>query len=259
MINPKVVILCGGMGTRLREETEFKPKPMVKIGDMPILWHIMKTYSHYGFKDFILCLGYKGEMIKDYFVNYGWMSNDFKLNLKSGNREQFRDNGVEDWNITFADTGQETQTGGRIKRIEKYIDGDHFLATYGDGVGNVDIKKLVAFHMQQKKVGTLTGLHPWSKYGTVHVAPDHTITAFQEKPILKDWINGGFFVFNTRMFDYLDDGCILEQGPFEQLAKEKKLSLYKHDGFWHSMDTYKDVLDLNAIWSKRNAPWHVWK
>jgi glucose-1-phosphate cytidylyltransferase len=259
MDKPKVVILCGGMGTRLREETEFKPKPMVKIGEIPILCHIMKIYSHYGYNDFILCLGYKGEMIKEYFLNYAWMSNDFSINLKSGNRWLMNHHDVEEWNITFADTGQETMTGGRIKMIKKYIHEDYFFATYGDGVSDVDLNKLLEFHQQKKKIGTLTGLHPWSKYGTVKVTADNVVTSFTEKPLLKDMINGGFFVFQRQIFDYIDKDCMLEKEPFERLAKERQLALYQHEGFWHCMDTYKDVQDLNALWMKGDAAWKIWK
>ena len=256
----KVVILCGGMGTRLREETEFKPKPLVHIGNMPILWHIMKHYSHYGYKDFVLCLGYKGEMIKEDFLNYEWMSNDFTLNLGEGKEKLVNHtNTVEDWNITFAGTGDNTDTGGRIKRIEKYITEDNFLVTYGDGVSDVDINQLVAFHKQKNKIGVITGVHPWSKYGTVHRDENDIINKFKEKPILKDLINGGFFVFKKQIFDYLDDNCILEKEPFEKLAEERQLALFKHDGFWHCMDTYKDALDLNKIWESRKAPWRIWK
>ncbi len=255
----KVVILCGGMGTRLKEETEFRPKPLVHIGAFPILWHIMKHYSHYGFNDFVLCLGYKGEMIKEYFLNYGWMSNDFTLNLGKGKGQlsNHTDN-TENWNITFADTGDTTQTGGRIKKIEKHIKEDNFLATYGDGVSNVDIKRLIGFHKEKNKIGTLTGVHPWSKYGTVHTDKNGIITKFTEKPMLKDVINGGFFVFKKDIFDYLDNECMLEKEPFEKLAQEKQLTLFKHDGFWHCMDTYKDFQELNAIWEKGNAPWNIW-
>ena len=260
MEKPKVVILCGGMGTRLKEETEFRPKPLVHIGNLPILWHIMKHYSHYGYKDFVLCLGYKGDMIKEYFLNYERMSNDFTINLG-------KDKGIlvnhtkisEDWNITFAQTGDYTNTGGRIKKIEKYITEDRFLATYGDGVSDVDINNLVEFHQQKNKIGNITGVHPWSKYGTVHSDENNIITKFKEKPILKDVINGGYFVFKKQVFDYLDEDCMLENEPFERLAKEKQLTLFKHDGFWHCMDTYKDFQDLNKVWNSGKVPWKIWK
>jgi len=253
-----VVILCGGRGTRLREQTEFMPKPLVKIGNKPILWHIMKHYSHYGFNNFILCLGYRGDSIKEYFLNYDSMLNDFTLNLK-GKKEKLYNhtNTTEDWNITFADTGFNTLTGGRIKRIEKYIKADNFLATYGDGVSNVDIKKLIEFHKTKGKVATLTGAHPWSKYGTVHADENGIVTEFKEKPILKDIINGGYFVFKKEIFDYIKDDIMLENEPFDKLAEKREMALFKHDGFWHCMDTYKDFQDLNDIW-KAEAPWKIW-
>lgn len=258
--NTKVVILCGGEGTRLREETEFRPKPLVHIGNYPILYHIMRHYSYYGFKDFVLCLGYKAEMIKEYFLNYEYMANDFTLKMGKGKRIiETHENSTEDWNVTFADTGSKTLTGGRIKKIEKYIDGDTFLATYGDGVSDVDLKKLMEFHKQKGKIGTVTGVHPSSKYGTVNISSDMIVNKFVEKPKLKDIINGGFFAFDKKVFDYLDGDIMLEAKPFERLASEKQIALYKHEGFWHSMDTYKDAQDLNALWKSKKAPWKIWK
>jgi glucose-1-phosphate cytidylyltransferase len=255
----KVVILCGGFGTRLREETEFKPKPLVQIGNKPILWHIMKHYSHFGFNDFILCLGYKGEMIKDYFLNYIWRANDFTINLQKINEITTHAPGeIENWNITFVDTGKKTQTGGRIKAIEKYIKEPHFLATYGDGVSDVDIRKVVAFHKAKGKIGTLTGLHPRSKYGNVNIGNDQIVTEFKEKSVLNDLINGGFFVFKKEIFNYLKENVMLEKEPFEELAKKGQLALYKHDGYWQCMDTFKEYKELNKIWNNTNAPWKVW-
>ena len=254
----KVVILCGGIGTRLREETEFRPKPLVRIGGLPILHHIMGIYSHYGYNDFVLCLGYKGDLIKEYFLNYKCMNNDFVLNLNTGEKKIL--SGVSEpynWNITFADTGEKTNTGGRIKRIEKYINSDYFLVTYGDGVSDVNINDLVSFHHKHGRIGTITGLHPQSKYGTVKVDKHNTITQFQEKPILTNLINGGFFVFNTDFFDYLDEDCVLEKKPFEVLTRERQIALYKHEGFWHCIDTFKDALALNRMWASGNAPWKV--
>ncbi len=256
MGNPKVVILCGGAGTRLREETEFKPKPMVSIGGKPILVHIMEIYASHGFKDFILCLGYKGDMIKDYFLNYYWTVNDFSLDLSSDKDAMTRHTRKNhDFNITFVDTGEETQTGGRVKQIEKYIDTDDFMLTYGDGVSDVNIKELWEFHKKHNKIGTLTGVHPWSKYGVVNVDPEGTVLKFREKPILKDWINGGFFVFKKEIFSLLKEDCMLEKEPFEKMAKDRQIVLYKHEGFWHCMDTYKDFQDLNKIWNSGQVPW----
>ncbi|HUT82282.1 MAG TPA: glucose-1-phosphate cytidylyltransferase [Candidatus Bathyarchaeia archaeon] len=252
----QVVILCGGKGTRLREETVFKPKSLVEIGGKPILWHIMKIYSYYGYNDFILSLGYKGFMIKDYFLNYDKFNYDFTLNLKKGEIE-FHDNNTDNWNITFANTGDDTNTGGRIKRIEKYIEEDTFLATYGDGVADIDIQKLIDFHFSKNLVATLTGFHPTSKYGILDIDKQGTVTYFQEKPVMKDIVSGGFFVFNHKMFDYLKDDCILEREPLENLVKDKQLSVYNHTGFWGSMDTYKDVERLNEIW-EREKKWKIW-
>lgn len=257
---PKVVILCGGQGTRLREHTEFMPKPLLRIGDIPILWHIMKIYSHFGYNDFVLCLGYKGEMIKEFFINYKWMANDFTFNLKSKKEwiTHYKDD-TEDWTITFADTGLDTLTAGRIKKIEKYVNRDYFLATYGDGVADIDIAKLIQFHQQKNKIATLTGLHPRSKYGLIK-EENNEVVSLSEKPMLKDLINGGFFVFNNDIFDLIKEDCMLEEKTFPHLAKEKQLAIFKHEGFWHCMDTYKDYTSLNEIWStNRIAPWAVWE
>ncbi len=261
----KVVILCGGMGTRMREETEFKPKPLVHIGNKPILYHIMKIYSHYGFKDFILCLGYKGEMIKKYFLNYSYMNNDFTIDLSSkrgltmlegDGKQGSRDH--EEWSVTLADTGLKTNTGGRIKRIEKYIGDEPFLATYGDSVGDVDIKKLIDHHKSKGRKATLTGVHPLSRWGVLEESKNSLITGFKEKPKLDGWVNAGFFVFEPSVFDYLDDDCVLEKEPLENIASDKQLSVYRHDGFWQCMDTFKDQNVLEEMWEK-DAPWRVWK
>ncbi|HHL38944.1 MAG TPA: glucose-1-phosphate cytidylyltransferase [Deltaproteobacteria bacterium] len=256
----QVVILCGGMGTRLKEETEFRPKPMVEIGGKPILWHIMKIYSHYGFKEFILCLGYKGSIIKEYFLNYEYMTNDFTIELgseKSITVHNARNN--HDWKVTLAETGLDTLTGGRIKRIEKYIEGDTFFATYGDGLADIDIRELLAFHRRSGKTATLTGFHPISRFGVIEVDKDYTVERFREKPRLDGLISGGFFVFNRKIFDYIDgDDSILERQPMHRLAEERQLAMYHHQGFWHSMDTYRDFLDLNRMWEEGKTPWKVW-
>ena len=258
----KVVILCGGIGTRLKEETEFRPKPLVKIGGKPILWHIMKIYSHFGFNDFILCLGYKGELIKEYFVNNEWMNSDFTLNLRNKNIKLCDPNKSPDWNITFVDTGLEAETGTRIKKIEKYINEDFFLATYGDGVGNIDISKLIETHKKNKKIATLTGLRPTSKYGILKIDKDdkELIINFEEKPIMEEWISGGFFVFDRGLFDYLTDdiNCKLEREPFEKLASRKQFAVYRHYGFWACMDTFKEAEWLKKIWNSGKAPWKIW-
>ncbi len=251
-----VVILCGGQGTRLREETAFKPKPLVEIGGRPILWHIMKIYSYYGFNEFILALGYKGDMIKRYFLNYEAMNNDFTIDLKSKTLT-YHDNTTEDWVVTLADTGDETQTGGRIKRLEKYIDTPRFMATYGDGVADINLLELLEFHKNKEKIATLTGLHPLSKYGILELDENNIVTNFKEKPQMKEWVSGGFFVFERAIFDYLDENSILERAPMEQLVEEGQLAVYAHHGFWGSMDTYKDVQYLNKLWEETKR-WKVW-
>jgi len=259
----KAVILCGGQGTRLREETEFKPKPMVLIGGMPIVWHIMKIYSHYGIRDFVLCLGYKGEMIKEYFLHQELMSHDVTVSLKKGKRIVHEGKGdVEDWNITLADTGLDAMTGARVKRVEKYIDEDEFMLTYGDGLADIDIKKLLDHHHRIGTVGTLSGANPQTRFGMIKSDQKGIVTEFIEKPTLyEDYVNGGFYVFGKRFFDYVDDddSCILERAPLVKLAKERQLSMYKHGGFWHCMDTYRDYVDLNSIWDSGKVPWKVWK
>jgi glucose-1-phosphate cytidylyltransferase len=257
----KVVILCGGEGTRLREETEYKPKPMVTVGGMPILWHIMKYYSHYGFNEFVLCLGYKGEMIKEFFLNHELMHNDVTINFRDRRHDTIHKTGeAENWTITFADTGLKTMAGARIKKIEKYIKTDSFLVTYGDGLSNHDLNAEIAFHRKMGKIATLAGVHPHSKFGMVKAEDDGTIAKFVEKPVLYDYVNGGFYVFQKGIMDYLsaDDSCVLETKPFERLVEKKQMAMFKHDGFWHSMDTYKDFLDLNAMWDSGVRPWKIW-
>lgn len=257
--DPKVLILCGGMGTRLREETEYKPKPLVEIGGMPILWHIMKHFSQAGFDDFVLALGYKGHMIKEYFMNFEWMSNDFVLNLRSREeRVTCMAHRPENWRITFADTGQATLTGGRLARARKYLDGDMFLATYGDGLSNVDLAALLAFHRQHNRIATLTGVHPSSPFGVIE-AEDGLVRSFKEKPRLDGMINGGFFVFDRRMFDYIEGDEALEETPLRRLAAEGQLAVYEHHDFWACMDTFKDVERLNAMWNRGERPWKTWR
>lgn len=258
----KVVILCGGRGSRLREETEIRPKPLIEIGGKPILWHIMKIYAYYGFKDFILCLGYKGEMIKEYFLNYEAMNSDFSLKLGQRHTVKFHSNYLEtDWNVTLIDTGIDAQTGARIKKIEKYINGDLFMVTYGDGVGNINIKKLLQYHKSCNKIGTVTGVHPASRFGEL-VVRGRDVVKFSEKPqIAEGFINGGFFVFNKKVFDYLEDrnDCYLEREPLENLANDKQLSAYLHEGFWQCMDTQRELDILNNMWKNCEASWVVWK
>jgi len=253
----KVVILCGGKGTRMRDMAEFIPKPLVLIGGKPLLWHIMKTYAHYGFKEFILCLGYRGNMIKEYFMHYDWMNNDFTLDLGS-HKHITKNKDVEDWKITFVDTGLETMTGGRIKRIEPFIDEDEFMVTYGDGVANIDINKLLEHHRKMGKPATITAVHPSSRFGVLEHT-DGLVNTFMEKPRLDGVINGGFFVFNKKVFDYLkDDNSILEEGPLKSLANNNELALYEHREFWKCMDTPKDHEELNALWNSNKPAWKVW-
>lgn len=256
----KTIILCGGQGTRMREETEFRPKPLVSIGGRPILWHIMKIYSHYGFQQFVLCLGYRGDMIKDYFLNYEAMSNDFTVHL--GNRYSLDYNNAhteQDFTVTLAETGLETMTGGRIKLVEKYVDDDTFMVTYGDGVADINIQALVEYHCKHGRLATVTVVHPFSRFGNVALRENSVVSSFIEKPLTKDWISAGFFVFNRKIFDYLRDGdCVLEREPLERLAREGELMAYKHRGFFYAMDTYRDYLFLNELWDKGQPPWKKW-
>jgi len=257
--NEQVVILCGGRGTRLQEETEFKPKALVEIGGKPILWHLMRIYYRHGFRRFVLCLGYKGNLIKQFFLNYSAMQNDFTLQLRSGSQklESDHDN-IEDWEITFADTGADTMTGGRLSRIRHLIDGEYFLANYCDGLSDLDLGKLVDWHKEKGKVATVTGFHPRSRFGIVKVDDDGIVNYWQEKPMMSDLTSGGFFVFDRKVFDYLDDECVLEQGPLEQLANDRQLALFAHDGYWQCMDTHKEALALNQLWDTGTAPWKTW-
>ncbi|HON05138.1 MAG TPA: glucose-1-phosphate cytidylyltransferase [Candidatus Ratteibacteria bacterium] len=260
-MKPKVVILCGGRGTRMEEETEFRPKPLVEIGGRPILWHIMKTYAYYGFDDFILCLGYKGRMIKEYFLNYEMMNSDFTLTLGSNNIKIYNRSDEKNWKITFADTGEAAQTGARIKRIEKYINEELFMLTYGDGLSDINIRKLLEFHKSHGKIGTISGVHPSSRFGEL-VVSGNEVVKFGEKPQVKEgFVNGGFFVFHRKFFNYLreDDDCFLEKEPLENLAKDGQLEAYLHTGFWQCMDTRRERDILNNLWNSGKAPWKVWK
>lgn len=258
----KTIILSGGIGYRLKEETEFKPKPMIQIGGKPILWHIMKIYSHYSFNKFVIALGYKGEQIKQYFLNQRHYTRDFTLNTKTGSsriypNKDWKDN--DDFTITFVDTGEETLPGERILRLKKHIpeEDENFMVTYGDGVANIDIKDLVRFHQQQNTIGTVTGVYPISKYGLFTVNRNHVAEKFVEKPILKERVNGGFMIFKRKFFDFLQPGE-MEHSAIQRLIDKKQLSVYSHDGFWHSMDTYPDVDNLNKLW-KEDPKWKIWK
>ena len=257
----KVVILCGGQGTRIRELTELIPKPMVEVGGHPILWQIMKIYSHYSYKDFILCLGYKGDVIRNYFLQYDLLHSDFTVEL-GGKRitPHTCSHDEQDWRICLAETGADTMTGGRLKNIEQYVDEDVFMLTYGDGVADIDIDALLSFHKTHGRIATVTAVRPVARFGELELDGD-LARSFQEKPQTNEgWINGGFFVFNRRIFDYLDgDDCILEREPLGRLASEGELAVYRHHGYWRCMDTQRDAEFLNAEWANGNPPWAVWQ
>jgi len=257
----KTVILCGGQGTRLKEETEFRPKPMVPIGKFPILWHIMKIYNHFGHNNFILALGYKGDMIKEYFMNYRWHISDFTLNIKSKHTEYHNFHELEDWNITFADTGLESQTSLRLIKLKKYVENeDMFMLTYGDGIADVNIDELIKFHKEKGKLITITGITPVSQYGVIDVDKDGLAKVFTEKPLSKNMINGGFMVVNKEIFNYLDENeNIMFEEILPRLAKKKLVTIFHHTGFWHSMDTYRDYVNLNKMWEEKNKSWAVWE
>lgn len=255
----KVVILAGGLGTRLSEETDIKPKPMVEIGGRPILWHIMKTYSTYGFNEFIICLGYKGYLIKEYFFNYFLHESDIEIDIAKNSMKTLQPTG-ENWKISLIDTGKDTMTGGRIKRIQKHVGEETFLMTYGDGVADVNIKDLIAHHKKAGKKVTLTAVQPSGRFGGLLIDENNTVKSFVEKPKGDgNWINGGFFVCEPGIFNYLkNDESVLEREPMENLAAEGQLSSFKHNGFWRPMDTLKDKNDLNEMWNANDAKWKNW-
>jgi glucose-1-phosphate cytidylyltransferase len=256
----KVVILCGGLGARMREETEFRPKPMVDIGGRPILWHIMKLYAHHGFNEFVLCVGYRGQIIKEYFLNYEAWNNDYTVTLGDHQAVEFHGGHQESgWRVTVADTGLETMTGGRVKCVERYVDGDEFMVTYGDGLSDVDLQDLLAFHRAHGKIATVTATRPLSRFGVVDLDEAAMVQRFREKPESDDWVNSGFFVFNRSFFDYLGPDSILEREPLEALARDEQIVAYRHEGFWRPMDTYRETLLLNELWAAGKAPWAVWE
>jgi len=254
----KAVILAGGMGTRLTEETITKPKPMVEVGGKPILWHIFKIFSAHGINDFVVCLGYKGYVIKEYFANYSLQSSDVTFDLQNHSMEVHQ-NSAEPWRVTLVDTGAETMTGGRLKRAAKYLDDQDFCFTYGDGVSDIDLKALLKFHAEHGKLATVTGVRQPSRFGHLHIEDD-VVTGFMEKPEGEGgWINGGYFVLSPRVLDYVDgDDTIWERQPLERLARERELMSYHHDGFWHSMDTLRDRNQLESYWNSGTAPWKIW-
>ena len=256
----KVVILAGGYGTRISEESHLKPKPMIEIGEKPILWHIMKIYAQHGYNDFIICLGYKGFCIKEYFAHYFLHEADVTFDFRNDNMRVVHQHSAEPWRVTLVDTGLDTMTGGRVKRIQKYTDGEPFMLTYGDGVGDVDITALVNYHKSHGKKATLTSTQPSGRFGTLGIEDGDTVTGFQEKPKGDgNWINAGFFVMEPNVFSYLqDDSTILERSPLETLASEKELMTYKHDKFWQPMDTLRDKNYLEELWASGEAPWKTW-
>ena len=255
----QAVILAGGLGTRISEETLLKPKPMVEIGGKPILWHIMKIYSFYGINKFIICCGYKGYLIKEYFANYFLHMNDVTLNIYK-NEVIVHERKTEPWEITLVDTGENSMTGGRLKRVKKYLNNDTFLFTYGDGLADVSIKDLIKHHKDQKKLATISAVQPPGRYGSLKIDEEYKVSGFQEKPLGDGgWINGGFFALEPQVIDKIEgDSTIWEEAPLNQLAKEGQLNAYFHRGFWRPMDTLRDKMYLNDLWDKRKAPWKIW-
>lgn len=256
----KVVILAGGFGTRISEESHLKPKPMVEIGERPILWHIMKIYSSYGFNDFIICLGYKGYSIKEYFAHYFLHESDVTFDFRNQNERMVHNHSAEPWRVTLVDTGLNTMTGGRVRRIKDYIGNEPFMLTYGDGVSDVNISKLVEYHQLHGRLATVTSIQPAGRFGALDLDSDNLIHGFKEKPKGDyAWINGGFFVFQSEVFDFIDgDSTILEREPLERLATDGELVAYKHHGFWSPMDTLRDKQMLEELWISGDAPWKVW-
>ena len=255
----KVVILAGGFGTRISEESHLKPKPMIEIGEYPILWHIMKIYSHYGFNEFIICLGYKGYMIKEYFANYFLHQSDITIDIKN-NTMDIHTEVKEPWKVTLIDTGLNTSTGGRIKRTATYLNNKPFFLTYGDGVSDINIKQLLEFHNKNKKLVTITAVQPEGRFGALNIKNDNMVDSFIEKPLGDNsWINGGFFVCQPKVLEYIKDDQILwEKTPLENIAKNNQLSAFKHTGFWQCMDTIRDHQKLIDLWNSPKAPWKVW-
>jgi len=255
----KAVLLAGGLGTRLREETEYRPKPMVEVGGRPIIWHIMKGFAHHGISDFVVCTGYRGEVIKDFFLFYEGRTHDFTVRLGQPAEVTYHSAHDESgWQVTVADTGQTTMTGGRVKRIQDHIGDERFMVTYGDGLADVDIPALLDFHESHGRLATVTTIRPLSRFGVMDMTEEGAVEQFREKPLTDGYVNGGFFVFEPGVFDYLDDECVLEQAPLEALAKDGQLMAFRHEGFWQPMDTYREFTMLNEMWDRDEAPWKVW-
>lgn len=256
----KAVLLAGGLGTRMREETEFRPKPMVEVGGRPVLWHIMKILGQQGLDEFVICTGYKSEMIKDFFVNYRSVNQDFTVTLGDHQSVEYHgDHGEANWRVTVADTGASTMTGGRIKRVRNYVGDERFLATYGDGIADIDLDALVKFHESHGKLATVTAVQPLSRFGVLDLDDDGGVRQFKEKPQVEGWINIGYFIFEPEVFDYLDgDQTVLEEEPLHRLAAAGQIAAYPHRGFWQPMDTYREALMLNEMWDGGTAPWRTW-
>jgi glucose-1-phosphate cytidylyltransferase len=255
----KAVLLAGGLGTRMREETEFRPKPMVEVGGRPVLWHIMKLLSQQGISDFVICTGYKSEQIKDYFLNYNTSNSDFTVDLGKPGGVVFHDlHGEQNWRVTVADTGTTTNTGGRLKAVEKHLEGEDFLCTYGDGLANVDLGALREFHKNHGRLATVTTARPSSRFGLVETDAQGLVTSFREKPVLDEWVNIGYFIFGQNIFKLLDNNSVLEEEPLNNLAQSGELGAFKHDGFWQPMDTFRESKLLNDLWDSGQAPWKNW-
>ena len=255
----RAVILAGGLGTRLREETEHRPKPMVEIGERPIIWHIMKMLAHQGLDEFIIALGYKGDQIKDFFINYESKVNDVTVQLGSNKLATHHQREVEEsWTVTLANTGALTMTGGRILNIREHVKGERFLCTYGDGLANIDLQELIKFHVSHGKIATVTATKPVSRFGTLEIDSNQKVSKFSEKPQVEQWVNGGFFIFEPEIFNYLEENSILEKEPLENLSHDNELMAYLHNGFWQPMDTFREAQALNELWDNGKAPWRIW-
>lgn len=256
----KAIILAGGKGTRLREETEYRPKPMVDVGGRPVIWHIMKSLAHFGIVDFVVCAGYRGDFIRDYFLNYEAHTSDFTVRLGLRGSVEYHDSHPESkWTITIAETGAETMTGGRVKRVERFVEGERCLVTYGDGLANVNIADLVSFHEAHGKLATVTTVRPLSRFGVMDLSPAGAVERFREKPQTDDYVNAGYFIFEPEVFSYLDEHCVLESEPLQALAADGQLMAYRHEGYWQPMDTFREYTMLNAMWADNGAPWKVWE
>jgi glucose-1-phosphate cytidylyltransferase len=255
----KAVLLAGGLGTRMREETEFRPKPMVEVGGRPVLWHIMKILGQQGIEDFVVCTGYKSEYIKNYFTNYGPVNQDFTVKLGDHRSITLHgDHEESEWSVTVADTGPTTMTGGRIKKVQKYVGNERFLCTYGDGIADVDLTALIQYHESHGKLATMTAVQPLSRFGVLDLEADGSVRQFKEKPQVEGWINIGYFIFEPAIFDYLGDDSVLEEEPLRALARDGQIAAYPHRGFWQPMDTYRETLLLNELWASGKAPWKSW-